>query len=71
MELGLQMTQEQLDNIRFALVIARTSLIQMATVAQSFEAQAAAIKFLEQDRRFEAVQRCIEEGFIKADETQA
>lgn len=63
------MTQDQLDNIGFALVIARTSCQQMSAIATAFQQPGAAAEFAAQEKRFEAVQVCIRAGVIKADES--
>lgn len=60
------MTQEQLDNIGFALVIARTNLKQMAAVATAFQQHESANEFSEQEKRFEAIAICIQNGDIVA-----
>lgn len=62
------MTQEQLDNIGFALVVARVSLKQMAAIAEAFQQPLSAAEFAAQEKRFEAVQLCIANGSIKATE---
>lgn len=62
------MTQEELDTCGFSLVIARTSLMQLASIAVAFGENETAAKINKQINEFEVLQVKIACGVIKPEE---